>query len=67
MFLETLSKDKRKIFIERYWYLNPIKVISKNNKLTESNVKTTLSRIRNQLKKFLDERGVEIWKVAWYC
>lgn len=60
MFLETLSKDKRKIFIERYWYLNSIKVISKNNKLTESNVKTTLSRIRNQLKKFLDERGVEI-------
>lgn len=60
MFLETVSKDKRKIFIERYWYLNSIKVISKNNKLTESNAKTTLSRIRNQLKKFLDERGVEI-------
>ena len=39
---------------------NSIKVISKNNKLTESNAKTTLSRIRNQLKKFLDERGVEI-------
>ncbi len=67
VFLETLSKDKRKIFIERYWYLNSIKVISKNNKLTESNTKTTLSRIRNQLKKFLDERGVEIWKVVWYC
>lgn len=59
-FLEILPKDKRKIFLERYWYLSSIKDISSKNKLTESNVKTILLRIRNQLKDFLKERGVEL-------
>lgn len=59
-FVENLSKDKRKIFLERYWYMSPIKDISSRNKLTESNVKAILLRIRNQLKDFLKIRGVEL-------
>lgn len=54
-FLSTLSQDKRKIFLERYWYLYSIKEISLKNKISESNTKTILSRIRKQLKTYLKE------------
>lgn len=57
-FLSGLSKDKRKIFIERYWYLHSIKEISSRNKITESNTKTILLRIRSQLKNYLKEGGL---------
>lgn len=57
-FLSDLSQDKRKIFIERYWYLYSIKAISLNNGTSESNTKTILSRLRNQLKNYLEEGGL---------
>ena len=55
VFLSKLSQDKRKIFLERYWYLYSIKEISSRNKISESNVKTILLRIRKGLKNFLKE------------
>ena len=58
VFLSELSQDKRKIFLERYWYLYSIKEISSNNKISESNVKTILLRIRSQLKDYLKEGGL---------
>ena len=54
-FLSKLPHEKRKIFIERYWYLYSIKEISLKNEISESNVKTILLRIRNQLKNYLEE------------
>ena len=54
-FLAKLSQNKRKIFLERYWYLYSIKEISSNNKISESNTKAILMRIRNQLKDYLKE------------
>ena len=54
-FLSKLPQEKRKIFIERYWYLYSIKEISLKNEISESNVKTILLRIRNQLKNYLEE------------
>ena len=58
IFVSRLSQDKRKIFLERYWYLYSIKEISSNNKISESNVKTILLRIRSQLKDYLKEGGL---------
>lgn len=58
VFLSELSQDKRKIFLERYWYLYSIKEISSNNKISESNAKTILLRIRSQLKDYLKEGGL---------
>ena len=60
IFLKELSIEKRKIFLERYWYLNSIKAISSKYKLKESNIKVILHRIRNELKKYLNERGIFI-------
>ena len=57
-FVEKLSKEKRKIFIERYWYLDTIKNISNKNNISESNVKIKLLRIRQELKKYLMEGGL---------
>lgn len=57
-FLSELSQDKRKIFLERYWYLYSIKEISSNNKISESNAKIILLRLRNQLKNYLKEGGL---------
>lgn len=59
-FLDTLSPRKRNIFISRYWYADSVSSIAERYEMTESNVFTTLSRLRLKLKKYLIERGFEI-------
>lgn len=59
-FLETLSTEKRDIFVCRYWYSDSIAVIAKRFNMTEGNVSTTLNRLRKKLKKYLSERGFEL-------
>lgn len=54
-FLGTLSEEKRNIFVRRYWYLDSITVISKRFAISESKVKTTLFRCRNQLRNHLKQ------------
>lgn len=56
-FLKSLPKEKRIIMVQRYWYLNSIKDISKKTNLSQSNIKMTLLRLRKNLKDFLEERG----------
>lgn len=58
IFLSKLSQDKRRIFLERYWYLYSIKDISSKNQISESNAKTILLRLRNELKNYLKEGGL---------
>ncbi len=53
-FLRTKSTQKRNIFIRRYWYMDSITDIAKRFKIGESKVKTTLFRMRNELKKYLE-------------
>ena len=59
-FLGTLDEEKRNIFIRRYWYLDSIAAISKRFALSESKVKTTLLRCRNQLREYLKKEGYTI-------
>ena len=59
-FLEKLSKDKRVIFVRRYWYSDSVKDIAKRLQISESKVKTTLFRTRNELQEFLEAHGVTI-------
>ncbi|MCH5353340.1 MAG: RNA polymerase sigma factor [Acutalibacter sp.] len=56
-FLRTLSEEKRNLFVRRYWYLDSISDLSKRFSLSESNVKTTLYRCRNRLRKHLEKEG----------
>lgn len=57
-FLEGLEKQKRIIFVQRYWYLMPIKAIAEQFNIGESQVKSTLFRIRKELKSHFEREGV---------
>lgn len=56
-FLGNLSNEKRAIFLERYWYFSPIKNIATKYNQKESKIKMSLYRTRNELRKYLEERG----------
>ena len=56
MFLENLSKEKRVVFLERYWYMSSIKDIATKHNQQESKTKMELLRMRNALRKYLEER-----------
>ena len=58
IFLSNLTQEKRRIFIQRYWYLYSIKEISLSNDISESNIKVMLLRIRKQLKDYLKDGGL---------
>lgn len=55
-FLSSLSLEQRKIFMRRYWYLSPIKEIATEYGMSESKIKMSLFRSRNELKKIVRER-----------
>lgn len=59
-FLDTLSPEKRSIFICRYWYTDSISEIARQFNMRENTVSMTLNRIRLKLQKYLIERGYEI-------
>lgn len=59
-FLGTLVKEKRAIFLRRYWYMDSVATIAKRFGLSESKVKTTLFRCRKQLKTYLEKEGYEL-------
>ena len=52
-FLDNSDVQKRRMFILRYWYVMPVKEIAEKLGMTESNVKVTLHRMRDGLKKEL--------------
>lgn len=55
-FLSQLPKEKRVMFVQRYWYMMSVKEIAQNNGIKESNVKVTLHRTRNELKNYLQKK-----------
>ncbi len=59
-FLEGISKEKRFIFLRRYWYGDSVAVIAERYHIGESKVKTTLFRTREKLRKFLEKEGIMI-------
>ena len=58
VFLESLPKQKRMMFVQRYWYLMPIKAIAEQSGKSESQVKSALFRTRNELKQRFAKEGV---------
>lgn len=59
-FLDTLSPQKRNIFICRYWYSDSVASIAKRYGMTENNISVILNRVRPKLRKYLLERGFEL-------
>ena len=57
-FLDTLSPENRVLFMRRYWFSDSCGEIAARTGLSEKNVSVRLSRIRKQLRHYLEERGV---------
>lgn len=53
-FLATLPKDKRAVFLGRYWYNEPIADIARRTGFSQSKVKTMLHRMRESLRKYIN-------------
>lgn len=59
-FLRSLPGQTRIVFMQRYWYLCPVKEIAANCGMTESNVKVTLLRTRKKMRSYLEKEGIEV-------
>ena len=59
-FLASLTVEKRRIFIRRYWYMSSVKEIAADYGMSESKVKMSLLRSRNELKHLLEKEGISI-------
>lgn len=56
-YLYTLSDEKQVMFMRRYFYLDNISEIAERLSISDSKVKTTLFRIRNELREYLIKEG----------
>lgn len=59
-FLKTCSEDQRNIFVRRYWYFDTIPGISQRYGYSKSKVKTSLFRMRESLRQYLEKEGYTI-------
>lgn len=57
-FLQTLSPDKRRIFLQRYWYLYPIRDIAAAHQVSEAKIASLLFRLRKALKAHFEQEGI---------
>ncbi len=59
-FVGGLDLTKRLIFLKRYFYMMSVKDIAMDMQISLGTVKSSLSRMRVALKKYLTERGISI-------
>ena len=59
-FLSTLPRDKRNMFVRRYFYCCTFKEIADAMHLTEGSVKMSLQRTREKLREYLEKEGIGI-------
>lgn len=57
VFLKKLPKEKRILFIKRYWFMESVKQLAKDYKISETGISMRLSRIRSELKSHLIKEG----------
>ena len=59
-FLDTLSSKDRILFVRRYWYFDAFEHLAALTGMREGTVRVRLSRVRDKLRKYLEERGVKL-------
>ena len=57
-FLQKLSKEKRIMFVQRYWYGESIQEIAKRFGTSEGQIKSALFRLRAGLRRTLEKEGI---------
>ena len=58
-FLKTLSETERKIFVCRYFYMESVEAVCKRFGYSVSKVKSTLFRVREKLRIYLQKEGLQ--------
>lgn len=58
-FLSSLPETERRVFLRRYWYMDPVSQLCERFGFSESKVKTMLYRTREKLRTFLAEQNLE--------
>ena len=59
-FLAGLSREKRILFVRRYWYAQSVRELADGCGMTEGQVKSTLFRLRGALRSALEKEGVQV-------
>ena len=59
-FLDGENERTRRVFVRRYWFCDPTKEIAARYGMSESGVKSMLSRTRKRLAAFLKKEGYSI-------
>ena len=59
-FVRGLPEGKRRLFVRRYWYSDPVKDIASDNNMLPGAVSKALERLRKGLREYLTERGLEL-------
>lgn len=57
-FVRALPETERRVFVLRYWYLEPVGGIAKRFGFSQSKVKSMLFRTRNKLRAELEKEGI---------
>ena len=60
LFLDSISRESRMIFMRRYWYTDSVAEIAARYNISESKVKTQLYRTRVNLRTFLEQEGITV-------
>ena len=59
-FLLTQPRQKRELFIRRYWYMYSVKDAAKDMGIKVGTAASILQRMRETLKSYLEKEGIEI-------
>ena len=59
-FLESLSEERRVIFVRRYFHSDTVEQIAERMRISRSKVKTSLFRMREELKQILEKEGMPV-------
>lgn len=59
-FLRRQGKEKRDVFIWRYWYFESIQDICRRTGYSQSKVKSMLFHLRRMLRDYLESEGIEL-------
>lgn len=58
--LRTLPRDKRSVFVRRYWYFEDVRDIAARFGFTAAKTTSMLHRMREELKKTLESEGIAL-------
>ncbi|MBO4392117.1 MAG: RNA polymerase sigma factor [Clostridia bacterium] len=59
-FLDCHSSEQQNVFVRRYWFFDTVPEISRRYGFTQSKVKMILSRMRAELRDYLERKGFTV-------